>query len=90
MIANKGGSTNYEIRARLVAHEVRLKHEAAIFAETPPLEAKRLLFSWAARGRRAPDGEVHPLACIDARRAHFQATAARDLYIRLPEEDGGD
>ena len=49
---DKGDSHAYEIRARLVAQEIRHVKGDAMFAATPPLEAVKLLLSLAARGRR--------------------------------------
>ena len=63
-----------------------------LFAATPPLEALRLLLSWA-----ATDGSIHPggarqsqlrksLLIADVLRAFFEASAKRDLCVELPEE----
>jgi len=63
-----------------------------LFAATPPLEALRLLLSWA-----ATDGSAHPggsgqgrmqksLLIADVSRAFFEAPAKRDLCVELPEE----
>ena len=73
------------IRARLVAMEFRLKHEAAIFAGTPPLESMRALMRIAASGM----GEEEPLCVmnLDVSRAHFYAKAKRAVYVALPPED---
>ena len=42
---NKGDSTNPDVRCRLVAQEVAQEYDASFFAATPPLEAKRVMFS---------------------------------------------
>ena len=62
-----------------------------LFAATPPLECKKMLFSMAVtegigyqRGKRN-QGKV--LDFIDVRRAYFHAPARRDVQIELPEED---
>ena len=44
---NKGDETNKEYRSRLVAQEIKRDNREDLFAATPPLEAKKLLFSWA-------------------------------------------
>ena len=44
---NKGDDANPKIRSRLVAREIRLKGEEAIFALTPPLESLRMVLSHA-------------------------------------------
>ena len=45
---NKGDDLNPKIRSRLVAREIRLPGEDAIFAPTPPLESLRMVLSHAA------------------------------------------
>ena len=45
---NKGDDLCPKIRSRLVAREIRLKGEEAIFAPTPPLESLRMVLSHAA------------------------------------------
>ena len=44
---NKGDDQCPKIRSRLVAREIRLKGEEAIFAPTPPLESLRMVLSHA-------------------------------------------
>ena len=59
VIVNKGDETNTDCSARLVAKELRIDESLGLFAATPPLEAKKLLFSKAAtsRGNRRHLGE---------------------------------
>ncbi len=47
MDINKGDSANPENRSRLVAKEIRKDVRNDLFAATPPLEAKKVLFSFA-------------------------------------------
>ena len=49
---NKGDQQDYDIRCRLVAREMGGGKSDEFYAPTPPLEAKRLLFSEAATNRR--------------------------------------
>ena len=42
---NKNDLEDPDVRCRLVGQEVNLHHDESFFAATPPLEAKRLLFS---------------------------------------------
>ena len=44
---NKGDRVNPEVRARLVAKEIKTSKREDLFAATPPLEAKKMLFSMA-------------------------------------------
>ena len=44
---NKGDSNNPEYRSRLVAEEIKTDKRFDMFAATPPIEAKRMLFSLA-------------------------------------------
>ena len=52
VISNKGDRQNPDIRARLVACEVAHSRNDSYYASTPPLEAKRLLFSIMASTRK--------------------------------------
>ena len=55
VICNKGDDNAYDICARLVACEVNTYKSDEYFASTPPLEAKKLLFSeYASNARRTP------------------------------------
>ena len=63
-----------------------------LFAATPPLEALRLLLSWASTGRVTPLGFVaedkkeKKILIADVSRAFFEAPAKRDICVELPEE----
>ena len=57
-----------------------------LFAETPPLEAKRILMSRAVTRRR--DQRKRKLMFIDVRKAHLNPKCEGDVYIELPEECG--
>ena len=77
------------VRCRLVARDLKGgdKGRDDLFAETPPLEGKRLLLSRAAT--RRPDsrgGGYRKLMFIDARKAHLNPVCEDDVFIKLPEE----
>ena len=57
------------------------------YAPTPPLEAKRLLFSEAATCRKTGRGE-RKLLFVDARKAYLNAKVDRPTYVELPAEVG--
>ena len=89
---NKGDDVNIEYRSRLVAQELK-KYSVAedLFAATPPLEAKKILFSMAVT---EGIGYTYGQKCngmkidfIDVRRAYFHADARRKVYVKLPPED---
>ena len=85
---NKGDEDNFNIRARLVAQEFTKGKLEAIFAATPPLEAKKALLSLAVtEGIGYGDGWHYKLDFIDIKRAYFYAPAKRNVYIKLPYED---
>jgi len=85
---NKGDEDNFNIRARLVAQEFTKGKLEAIFAATPPLEAKKTLLSLAVtEGIGYGDGWHYKLDFIDIKRAYFYAPAKRNVYIKLPYED---
>lgn len=85
---NRGGLLEMLIRSRLVARDFKGgdKDRDDLFAETPPLEAKRMLFSRAATRRK--DGKFRKLLFVGARKAHINPKCDEDVYINLPEESG--
>ena len=52
---NKGDEMNPEYRSRLVAQEIKTDTREDLFAATPPLEAKKMLFSPAASFGKSQD-----------------------------------
>ena len=90
---NKGDNVNHEYRSRLVAKEIKMDKRLDLFAATPPLEAKKLLFSAAVTedvGFHKGDKESGmKIDFIDISRAFFQADAIREVYVELPPEDAG-
>ena len=91
---NKGDEANRDYRSRLVAQEIKLDKREDVFAATPPLEAKKMLFSMAVtEGIGFKEGQRGDGMCIDfidIRRAYFHAEALREVYIALPPEDASD
>jgi hypothetical protein len=85
---DKGLNGDIVVRSRLVARDFKGgdKDRDDLFAETPPLEAKRLLLSRAATRRK--DGAWRKLLFVDARKAHLNHVFEEDVYIELPEECG--
>ena len=84
---DKGGKLDPNVRSRLVCTEVRRKGTEAVFSATPPLESMRILI--AKLSSVDPRGLEDPLCATlaDVSRAHFYATAVRDVFIQLPAED---
>ena len=87
---NKGDAVHPNFRSRLVAKEIKRDSRIDRFAATPPLEAKKILFSLALtewygydRGNR-DDGRK--LDFIDIRKAYSNAPARRAVYVDLPTE----
>ena len=87
---NKGKDGEWDVRCRLVARDFKGgdKGRDDLFAETPPLEAKRMLFSRAASRPRGRKGDWRKLMFIDVRKAHLNPVCEEDVYILLPEECG--
>ena len=87
---NKGDKGAPEYRSRLVAKEIKRDSRTDLFAATPPLEAKNLLFSMVVTKHV---GYIHDkrkgmkIDFIDIRRAYFHAKARRQVFVSLPPED---
>jgi len=74
-----------------VAMEIKKDDRKDLFAPTPPLEAKKILFASAVtegygfeEGKRAKGMK---LDFIDVRRAFFHADCIRNVYVQLSDED---
>ena len=89
VLCNKGDSVTPDVRARLVACEVKYggEKDESFYASTPPLEAKKLLF---AKYANAPtiDGKPMRLGFVDAKKAYFNGIPKRNVFMRLPREMG--
>ena len=57
-----------------------------MFAATPPVEALRMIVSWAASWEHHKEEPRAVMAC-DISRAFFHAEAGPDMFVELPEED---
>ena len=79
---NKGDQVNPNYRSRIVAREINTHKREDLFAAIPPLEALKIIFSFAASGNK---GEL--LMINDISRAFFHAPAKRQVYVQLPQED---
>jgi hypothetical protein len=87
-MCNKGDSESPDCRARLVSCEINRDGKVDAFAaSTPPLEAKKLLFSKFASNRRKGHKRLR-LSFVDIRKAYFNAIPERAIYMRLPKEMG--
>ena len=79
--ANKGDEEKPDHSCRLVGKEIEKDKREDLFAASPPLEAKKMLFSlWASM----------PGMCLDfgdVVRAYFHARARRRVYVELSKED---
>ena len=74
VIVNKGDDENPNVRARLVAKEIKSDSRLDMFAATPPLEAKKFLFSRAATSGWLGAKKGHrKLIFIDIKRAYMYA-----------------
>ena len=87
---NKGDPVHPNFRSRLVAKEIKKDSRIDLLAATPPLEAKKILFSLAVTegygfDRQDRDNGMK-LDFIDIRNAYFNAPARRAVYVKLPAE----
>ena len=88
VLCNKGDSEAPDVRARLVACELNDGHRNDLFAaSTPPLEAKRILFAKYVTEQRR-NGQPLRLSFVDIRKAYFNATPTRNIFMRVPKELG--
>ena len=82
-------SENHYCNGRHVGQEANQDGDAdaAFYAATPPLEAKRALFSlWA--NERTRDGLHLKIHLLDVNMAYFNGRPRRAMYIRRPAELG--
>jgi len=87
---NKGDNADPDVRSRFVAKEIRRGAREDLFAATPPLEAKKMLFSMAVTegiGWKGSRRHGMKLDFIDVSCAYLHAKANRDVFIKLPAED---
>ena len=82
---NKGDALDVNYRSMLVGHGFNVGRDDAFYASTPPLEALRLIVSYAAI--QPMSGERREMMINDVRRAYFYVKIQRYVYIELPKED---
>lgn len=89
VMANKGDADEPDVRARLGGCEVNKngKKNDAFYASTPPLEAKKMLFSEFASERKRK-GKPLRLSFVDVRKAYFNGRPTRNIFMRFPKELG--
>jgi hypothetical protein len=76
-------------RSRWVARDFKGKGEEDtehLFAATPPLEAKKLLFKWVRRLLKDGKKNREKVLLIDVRKAHLNAFCEEEVYVELPPE----
>ena len=78
---------NEQMRCRYVATGINREHNDAFYAATPPLDAKRMLFSRFAQ-RPAWKGKKMKLSFIDVTKTYFNAIPKREVYVRVPKQLG--
>ena len=84
VLANKGDSSNPDVRARLVSCELNNGENNNFFsASTPPLEGKMMLFSRYVSERRRK-GKPLRISFVYIRKAYFNALPERAIFVRVP------
>ena len=82
---NKGDENEPDYRSRLVAQEIKWDKREDLFAATPPLEAKKMLLSWAVTEgigyEKGKESQGMKIDFIDVRRAYFHAKARRKVFV---------
>ena len=85
---NQGDEEKPEVRSVFVAKEIKMDEREDMFAATPPLEGKKMLFSLAmTEGIGWGKGWKVKIDFIDVSRAYLHAKARRNVFIELPEDD---
>ena len=80
---NKGTDEEPMIRSRLVAKEIKVCDKPELLTATPPLEAVKMVISFAAE--KGPTDKC--LMHNDVSRAYFHAKARRDVFVKTARED---
>ena len=86
---NKGDENNPEYWSRLVGQEVKQDKREDLFAATPPLEATKLLFSWAVTAdsvRSMNREDSMKIDFIDVRRAFSHAPAVSRVCVTTRQD----
>ena len=88
VLTNKGDASSPDVRARLVAQEIKYSTgvggiDPSLFSATPPLEALRALVSRSASSKSRVIGQ------IDVKKAHLYGLATRRVSVDLPDIAGG-
>ena len=87
---NKSDDDDPQYRSRLVAKEINTHKRDDLFVATPPLEAQKLLMSFAVTsgvGYNSSKSKGMKLDFIDVRRAYYHANVRREVFVELPPED---
>ena len=86
---NKGDAEKPDIRARLVAREIRTEvSDGSMYAATPPLEALKWLLSLASSSPHlVGTSDELKVSFVDARRAYFNAKCNDTIFVELPFEE---
>ena len=91
----KGDAQNPNLRSRLVVKDIKARKSpedqldpAMLFSAMPPLEAVRLLASMLVTKGRSKHGRLLRLGSCDISRAHFYGSPKRNIYVKLPPEEG--
>ena len=92
MGVNQGDDTHVESRSRLVVQELKkLSWSDDLFAATPPLEAKKLIFAFAAtEGVGFKEGKITTglkIELVDVRRTYVHAKTWGRVFVKVPPED---
>ena len=87
VLCNKGDAKEPDVRARLVACEVAKDKQSAFYASTPPLEAKKKLFSRYS-AERVRHGKPLAMGFVDIKKAYFNGIPQRNIFMAPPKELG--
>ena len=90
VLCNKGDDEAPDVRARLVACEVNDGKDGggALYASTPPLECKRMLFSDFATRKSGKTNKPLKISVVDIRKAYFNGIPKRKIDLHFPKELG--
>ena len=78
VLCNNGDEESPDVRARLVECKIARDTHSQFYASTPPLEAKKFLFSRYSH-ERTKNNKPLQLSAVDVKKVYFNGTPSRNI-----------